>query len=168
MTAAASAPVRAFVAFGANLGDPAASCEAAIQALDTLPGTRVVARSSLYRTAPLGTGPQPDYYNAVFEILTTLPAGRVLERLLDIERQAGRTRTAYRAPRALDLDLLLYDEEVIDEPHLQLPHPRMHERAFVLVPLAEIAPDTVIPGHGPLASLLPGVASQAIERQPRI
>jgi len=156
---------RAFVAFGANLGDPVASFGHACAALDALPGTRLLRRSSLYRSAALGTtDEQPDYLNAVVELHTTLAAAALLAHLFDIEREAGRTREAQRAPRTLDLDLLLYDDEVIREPGLEVPHPRMHERAFVLLPLAEIAPDACIPGHGAAAALLPQVAGQAIAR----
>lgn len=164
MTAAKSAPARAFVAFGANLGDPVAAFKNAMVALESLPDTCINAHSELYRTAPVGTGPQPDYLNAVVELGTTLPPSDLLEWLLTIEREAGRTREAAQAPRTLDLDLLLYDEKVIDMPGLQIPHPRMHERAFVLVPLSEIAPDAVIPGHGPVVALLPHVADQSITR----
>jgi 2-amino-4-hydroxy-6-hydroxymethyldihydropteridine diphosphokinase len=156
---------RAFVAFGANLGEPSASYEHACRALDALPDTALVQRSALYRSAALGTtGPQPDYLNAVIALDTALPATELLARLLDIEHEAGRTREAHRAPRTLDLDLLLYDDDVIRMPGLEVPHPRMHERAFVLVPLAEIAPDALIPGRGVVASLLPAVANQSIAR----
>ena len=161
------APVRAHVALGANLGDPGSALEAAFAALDALPATRLVARSSLYRTAPVGVAGQPDYINAVAAIDTTLPASVLLDALLELERRHGRTRDYHLAPRTLDLDLLLYGSECIDEPELVVPHPRMHLRAFVLVPLAEIAPELVIPGRGALAGLLPPVADQAIERLPR-
>lgn len=156
--------VRAFVAFGANLGDPAAAFALALARLDALPGTRVVAKSALYRTAPVGVGAQPDYINAVIALDTMLDARTLLDALLDIEHGGGRTRDFHMAPRTMDLDLLLHGDRVIDEPGLQVPHPRMHLRAFTLVPLAEIAPDTLIPGIGTVAALLPTVGDQAIER----
>lgn len=156
---------RAFIAFGANLGEPSASFEQACMALTTLPGTHLTHRSALYRSAPVGTlEPQPDYLNAVIEIETTLAPGQLLTHLLNIEHCNGRTREAHRAPRTLDLDLLLYDDVVIHSPQLDVPHPRMHERAFVLLPLMEIAPDAVIPGRGRVADLLPAVADQEIIR----
>ena len=159
-------PVRAFVAFGANLGDPAAAFALALERLDALPGTRVAAQSALYRTAPVGVGAQPDYINAVIALDTTLDARVLLDALLAIEHVGGRTRDFHMAPRTMDLDLLLHGDSIIDEPGLQVPHPRMHVRAFTLLPLAEIAPDTLIPGIGTVAALLPTVADQAISRMP--
>lgn len=159
-----SSTVRAFVAFGANLGDPSAAFALALERLAALPGTRVVAQSSLYRTAPIGVDGQPDYINAVIALDTTLSARPLLDALLAIEHEGGRRRDFHMAPRTMDLDLLLYGTQVIDEPGLQVPHPRMHRRAFTLQPLAEIAPDTVIPGVGTVAAALPAVADQAIER----
>lgn len=157
-------PVRAYIAFGANLGEPAATLALARAAIDGLPDTRVAACSALYRSAPVGVSGQPDYLNAVIAADTGLPATELLDALLAIERAAGRTRDYHQAPRTLDLDLLLYGEAEIDLPQLQVPHPRMHQRAFVLLPLAEIAPGARIPGHGTAASLLPGVADQVISR----
>ena len=158
--------VRAFVAFGANLGDPAAAFALALERLDALPGTGVLAHSALYRTAPVGVGAQPDYINAVIALDTMLDARTLLDDLLAIEHEGGRTRDFHMAPRTMDLDLLLHGDNVIDEPGLQVPHPRMHLRAFTLQPLAEIAPDAVIPGVGAVAALLPTVADQAITRMP--
>jgi len=158
--------VRAYVAFGANLGDPAAAFFEAVQRLDALPGTRVVARSSLYRSAPVGVAGQPDYLNAVIALDTALAPRPLLEALLAIEHDSGRRRDFPMAPRTLDLDLLLHGDAVIDEPGLQVPHPRMHERAFALLPLAEIDPAASIPGRGAVAALLPALAGQAIERVP--
>jgi 2-amino-4-hydroxy-6-hydroxymethyldihydropteridine diphosphokinase len=157
-------PVRAFVALGANLGDPVAAVEKAFAALATLPDTRVVARSCLYRTAPIGVGKQPDFINAVAALDTALPARDLLDRLLGLETRHGRTRDYHRAPRTLDLDLLLYGDATVSEAGLEIPHPRMHQRAFVLVPLAEIAPGMTIPGRGTVAQLLAGVLDQGIER----
>ncbi|NMG28504.1 2-amino-4-hydroxy-6-hydroxymethyldihydropteridine diphosphokinase [Aromatoleum evansii] len=157
-------PVRAFIALGANLGDTAAALDSAFAALDALPGTRLVARSGLYRTAPIGVTGHPDYLNAVAEVETTLPAQKLLNTLLTLEALHGRRRETELAPRTLDLDLLLYGDATISQPGLEIPHPRMHQRAFVLVPLAEIAPDTAIPGHGRAADLLDAVGDQRIER----
>ncbi|ENO76781.1 2-amino-4-hydroxy-6-hydroxymethyldihydropteridine diphosphokinase [Thauera sp. 63] len=159
-----SVRTRAFVAFGANLGDPAAAFALALRRLGELPDSDVVAQSSLYRTAPVGVEGQPDYINAVIELSTALPARPLLEALLAIEHEGGRTRDFHMAPRTMDLDLLLYGDAVVDEEGLQVPHPRMHLRAFTLVPLAEIAPDVIIPGRGRAADLLPGVAAQQIAR----
>lgn len=157
-------PVRAYIAFGANLGDPAAALALACERIAALPGTRVAARSSLYRSAPVGVTGQPDYTNAVIAADTTLPAPELLDALLGIEHAAGRTRDYHQAPRTLDLDLLLYGDAEIHLPQLDVPHPRMHQRAFVLLPLAEIAPQAMIPGHGAVAGLLPAVADQRIAR----
>jgi len=158
---------RAFVGIGANLGDPGTQVEWAIGELAKLAGTRVVRASSFYRTAPIGHVDQPDFVNAVALVDTALAPRDLLDALLAIEHAAGRERTFQNAPRLLDLDLLLYDDEVLDAPGLAIPHPRMHERAFVLVPLAEIAPDSVIPGHGRAADLLKRVNSQKVSRIPR-
>ncbi|MBR0568489.1 2-amino-4-hydroxy-6-hydroxymethyldihydropteridine diphosphokinase [Azoarcus sp. L1K30] len=156
---------RAYVAFGANLGEPQRALQQALKALGELSHTRVVARSSCYRTAPVGVdGEQPDYINAVIALDTALTPRPLLDALLDIETIGGRTRDYHQAPRTMDLDLLLHGTSVIDEPGLILPHPRMHERAFVLYPLSEIAPDLSIPGIGPIAPLLATVANQAISR----
>jgi 2-amino-4-hydroxy-6-hydroxymethyldihydropteridine diphosphokinase len=154
----------AFVALGSNLDDPADHVLRAMDELAGLPGTRVVARSSLYRTAPLGKLDQPDFINAVVQISTELTPRGLLQELLAIEQRHARVRTELNAPRTLDLDLLLYGDEVIDQPGLHVPHPRMHERAFVLLPLAEIAPGAHIPGRGTAASLLPTVDRQLATR----
>lgn len=159
-----SAPVRAFVAFGANLGDPAAALALALERLAALPGTLVAAHSPLYRTAPVGVAGQPDYINAVIALDTTLAPRALLDALLAIELEGGRTRDFHLAPRTMDLDLLLHGHAVVSEPGLVVPHPRMHLRAFVLRPLADIAPDAAIPGHGSVAALLATVADQAIAR----
>ena len=137
-------PVTAYVGLGANLGDPAGAVQQALAALATLEGTRVTAQSSLYRSAPVdATG--PDFVNAVAELQTLLTAPGLLAQLQRLEREAGRERPWRNAPRTLDLDLLLYGSGRIDSPALTVPHPRMFERAFVLVPLAEIAPARVSP-----------------------
>lgn len=152
----------AYVALGANLGDPAATVRAAFGALANLPDSRVSRSSSLYRTAPVGLADQPDFINAVAELQTTLAPEALLDALFDIEQRFGRIRADKNGPRTLDLDLLLYDDQLIDLPHLTLPHPRLHLRAFVLQPLAEIAPQLVIPGRGTVAAWLPAVANQGI------
>ena len=154
----------AYVALGANLEDPVAQVCAALEALTRLPQSRLLRTSSLYRTAPVGIHHQPDFINAVAAFDTTLTPQAMLATLFAIEEQFGRRRDFHHAPRTLDLDLLLYDNAVIDTPLLQLPHPRMHLRAFVLVPLLEIAPDCGIPGRGTASAWLPAVSMQHIEK----
>ena len=154
---------RAFVALGANLGNAVATVQSAIEALRQLPHTQVEAVSPLYRTAPVGLTHQPDFINGVVELHTALPPYALLEALFTIEAQHGRERLYHHSPRTLDLDLLMYDDLVQHDPVLTLPHPRMHERAFVLMPLAVIAADLMIPDHGPVAGLLPMVADQRIQ-----
>jgi 2-amino-4-hydroxy-6-hydroxymethyldihydropteridine diphosphokinase len=135
----------AYVALGSNLDDPARQVESALEELDRLPHTRVVKRSSLYRTAPVGYANQPDFINAVAQLETGLPAERLLEELQALEARHGRQRSFPNAPRTLDLDLLLYGRLVLKTERLTLPHPRMREREFVLAPLREIAPDVEVP-----------------------
>ncbi len=154
----------AYVGIGANLGDPCAQVRRAFDELDAIPGTRVTARSSLYRTAPLGADGQPDYVNAVARIDTALAPAALLGELRAMEDRHGRNRPFRNAPRTLDLDLLLYERERILADELTVPHPRMHERAFVLVPLSEIAPGAEIPGLGLVEDWLARCAGQAIER----
>jgi 2-amino-4-hydroxy-6-hydroxymethyldihydropteridine diphosphokinase len=131
----------AFVGIGSNLEDPRAQVLTAFSELDSLPHTRVVKKSSLYRSAPLGHTDQPDFINAVARIETGLPAERLLAELQALEARHGRSRSFPNAPRTLDLDVLLYGEATLDLPRLKIPHPRMHERAFVLKPLLEISPE---------------------------
>ena len=154
----------AYVGIGANLDDPAARVRGAFAALSEMPGTRVVKRSSLYRSEPQGYRRQPDFINAVAKLDTLLAPTELLASLQAIEARAGRRRSFRDAPRTLDLDLLLYDAARIDDPRLIVPHPRMHERAFVLMPLLEIAPDAEIPGAGRARDCLPRVAGQVVER----
>jgi 2-amino-4-hydroxy-6-hydroxymethyldihydropteridine diphosphokinase len=135
-------PVTAYVALGANLGKATQAVRDAMMRIGELPDTTLVRHSSLYRTAPIASS-GPDYINAVAEISTRLGAPELLGHLQRLEQEAGRERPYPNAPRNLDLDLLLFGSERIDSPRLQVPHPRMHERAFVLVPLAEIAPQLV-------------------------
>jgi len=158
------APTKAFIGLGANLGDPQAQVRRAFAALAELPRTRLLAASSLYRSAPVGVVAQLDFVNAVAEVETALTARALLEALLAEEKRFGRTREFPNAPRTLDLDLLLFGDHVIVEPGLVVPHPRMHERAFVLAPLAEIAPDIAIPGRGRAVTLLAACADQKIEK----
>ncbi len=156
-------PVTAYVAIGANLGDAQVAVQQAMQALGQLPLSRVARRSSLYRTAPLvsnltGAETEPDYINAVVALETALTAPELLQQLQALEQAAGRERPYPDAPRTLDLDLLLFGQARIDSPRLTVPHPRMGQRAFVLVPLAEIAPALVS------AAQLDAVADQAVTR----
>lgn len=155
---------RAFIGLGANLGDPRAQLCAALEALDTIPATRVIARSSFYSSAPLGYQSQPDFVNAVARIETLQEPRPLLAALAAIEDRAGRSRSFANAPRTLDLDLLLFADMVIREPGLSVPHPQMHVRAFVLLPLAEIAPDIEIPGQGAIGPLLAACAEQPIRK----
>jgi len=158
--------VTAFVGLGANLGDAAAALDDAVVRLGGLPGTRVTARSSTYRTAPVDAA-GPDYLNAVVALDTALAPDELLAALHAIEHAHGRERPYRNAPRTLDLDLLMHGDTRSDTASLVLPHPRLHLRAFVLVPLAELAPDLVLAGHGPVRDLLAGVADQPIERLSR-
>ena len=155
---------RAFVALGSNLAEPEAQVLQAFAALNALPQTQLRAQSALYRSAPVGYAAQPDFINAVVLLETALSAPDLLQSLLNIERDCGRIREFRNAPRTLDLDLLLYGDLIMHEAGLTLPHPRMHERAFVLLPLLEIAPDCIIPGKGLAADYLAAVDAQAIER----
>lgn len=159
---------RAFVALGSNLnGDsdsPASQVIRAFQAIDNLPKTKLIKTSSLYQSPPVGYASQPDFINAVVEISTQLTPEALLDALLNIENEAGRERTFSNAPRVLDLDLLLYDDLVLHTKKLTLPHPRMHERGFVLLPLAEIAPDLTLPNHGNVVKLALAHQNQGIKK----
>ncbi len=157
-------PATAYIALGSNLDDPAAQVRAGFAALAALPGTRRVAQSSLYRSTPVGYRDQPDFINAVACVTTTLAPRALLDALLAIEREHGRVRGVRNGPRTLDLDLLLYENLQHHEVGLTLPHPRLHERAFVLAPLAEIDPALKVPGQGAVQALLQGVDSSGIER----
>ena len=149
---------RAYVGLGANLGDRERTLPAAVDALGAEEGIEVVAVSTLRETDPVGVGDQPRFLNGVVALETTLGARELLERLLAAEQRFGRVRVpGEHGPRTLDLDLLLYGDETIDEPGLAVPHPRLHERRFVLEPLAELAPGLVVSGRGSVESLLTGV-----------
>ncbi|HKU55622.1 MAG TPA: 2-amino-4-hydroxy-6-hydroxymethyldihydropteridine diphosphokinase [Gaiellaceae bacterium] len=148
----------AYVGLGANLGDRERTLRAAVEALGEEDGIEVVALSTFRETAPVGVGDQPAYLNGAVVLETTLPARDLLGRLLAVEQRFGRVRVpGEHAPRTLDLDLLLYDDDEIDEPGLTVPHPRLHERRFVLEPLAELAPGLTVAGRGDVKSLLAGV-----------
>jgi len=153
-----------FVALGSNLSDPRTQLLQALQALDRLPHTRVMARSSLYRSAPVGFLGQPDFINAVAQLETELAPKAMLDTLLELEHAYGRTREFLNAPRTLDLDVLLYDDIQHHEHGLTIPHPQMHRRAFVLQPLLEIAPECAIPGIGRATEALRQCAGQRLER----
>lgn len=156
---------RAFLGLGGNLGDPAAAMAAALQALDDEEAVKVVAVSSLYRTPPWGVTDQPDFLNAVAAVDTTLQAEALLHLCLDIERSLKRVRAERWGPRLIDIDILLFGDQHIDKAGLHVPHPRMNERAFVLMPLAEIAPD-IRSGDQTVAARLSGLDSSAITRLP--
>jgi len=139
---------RAAVALGSNIEDPQAQVQRGFDEIAALPETELLARSRLYRTAPVGYVDQPDFVNACALVETKLAPHALLDALLDLERKHGRVRTIPNGPRTLDLDIVLYGDQVIDEPGLRIPHPRAHERAFVLVPLVDVWPDAMIPGRG--------------------
>ena len=150
---------QAFVAIGSNLENPVSQVNSAYVALNNIPNTRVIKTSSLYQTAPIDCinhpqNPVPDFINAVAELETELSPLELLEALFSIENQAGRERPYQNAPRVLDCDLLLYENTCMNTARLTLPHPRMHTRGFVLLPLFEIAPTLSIPNHGKIAELI--------------
>ena len=155
---------RAYIALGSNLAEPEAQVIQAFAALARLPQTHLLAKSALYRSAPVGYAEQPDFINAVALVETALAPHDLLQSLLGSERDFGRIRDFRNAPRTLDLDLLLYGDLMFHEAGLTLPHPRMHERAFVLLPLLEIAPACTIPGKGNAADCLAQVGNQAVAR----
>ena len=151
-----------YIGLGSNLAEPRAQVQSGLQALARVARTRVLRRSRLYRSAPWGKTDQPDFINAVAQLETEFEPRALLEQLLAIEHAAGRIRSADRwGPRVLDLDILLHGERVLDDPGLRVPHPRLAQRAFVLVPLAEIAPDLQVPGIGPIQRLLEQVDTMA-------
>lgn len=160
--------VTAYIGLGSNLVEPQTQVRAGQAALAALPRTTVEACSALYASAPIGLTDQPDFVNAACRVRTQLPARALMQALLDIEKQQGRVRgTAKGGPRTLDLDLLLYGDLVLNDPDLTLPHPRLHERAFVLHPLCELDAGLLIPGRGRAADLLAACASQRVERLER-
>lgn len=156
----------AVIALGSNLENPVQQVEAALQRLAALPGTRLVRRSACYRTAPVGYAEQPDFINAVCEVDTVLDAEALLAQLLQLEQDFGRVRSFRNAPRVLDLDLLLMDGVTRDSEFLTLPHPRMHERAFVMLPLAEMAPERLLP-QGRVGDIAAALDGSGVSRLPR-
>lgn len=153
----------AYVALGSNLADPAAQVAAALGSLRGIPGTRLIARSRLWASRPLGPQDQPDFVNAVAGLLTQLDARELLGELQALERAMGRTGPVVRwGPRSIDLDLLAMGSDELSEPALRLPHPGVHERDFVLYPLAELAPELWIPGRGRVEALARRVANRGI------
>jgi 2-amino-4-hydroxy-6-hydroxymethyldihydropteridine diphosphokinase len=163
VTKAQAGPVNAFVGLGSNLDGPSRQIEASFELLDGIPETSLLAASSLYRSSPFGGVEQPDFLNAVAQLSTTLSAQVLLGHLQQIERVRGRERGGIRwGPRVLDLDLLVYSDQIIDEPDLSVPHPGIAERNFVLLPLRELAPDLEIPGLGRVVDI------SVNEREPRI
>lgn len=157
-------PHIAFIGLGSNLEDPRSQLLRAFAELDRLPDTRLVARSSLYRSAPVGYTDQPDFVNAVAKIGTTLAPQALLKALLQIEHRHGRERSFRNAPRTLDLDVLLYDDVQLHEHGLTIPHPQMHLRTFVLQPLLEIEPGCNIPALGPARSVLQACHGPVLEK----
>lgn len=162
------APRTACIALGANIGEPLRQVEAGFAALAALPETRLMMRSSLYRSAPVGYADQPDFINAVAVIETLLEPHALLDALLAIERAHGRVREFANAPRTLDLDIVLYGDTVMHDAGLTIPHARMLERAFVMVPLAEVAPEMKVPGRGLVRELAAHVDAGSIAQLQRI
>ena len=157
--------IRAYIGVGSNLDDPVTQVKDAFDALEMLPDSIVQAKSSLYSSKPMGPADQPDYVNAVVAIDTLLSPDDLLARLIRIEDQQGRERGGEKwGPRTLDLDLLLYGKNMISRPGLTVPHPGMHERDFVILPLAEIAGNITIPGHGQLRMLITRCESHSLKK----
>jgi 2-amino-4-hydroxy-6-hydroxymethyldihydropteridine diphosphokinase len=159
-----TAVVTAYIGLGSNLDDPESQVRRACAELAQIADSRLVAVSPLYRSEPLGPPGQPDYINAVARLATTLSPERLLDALQAIEQAHGRVRKERWGARTLDLDVLLYGEQVIDSARLTVPHPHMSGRAFVLYPLADIAPELVVPGLGPLVGLLAACPAEGLER----
>ena len=157
------APITSYIGIGANLGDARATVEKAIQQLDMLPATRLTGQSSLFHTAPIDAGGD-DYVNAVARVETRLQPDRLLQELQLLELAAGRERSSVNAPRTLDLDILLFGSREISSGSLIVPHPRLTQRAFALIPLLQIDPMIAIPGKGPAHSFVPSVAGQTIRK----
>jgi 2-amino-4-hydroxy-6-hydroxymethyldihydropteridine diphosphokinase len=161
MTAAMTAVV---LALGSNLGDRQDILQGAVDAIAGLPGVRVTAVSPVYETAPVGGPAQPDYLNAVVLADSTAPARELLDRLHEIEAAFDRVRLVRWGPRTLDIDVIMFGGERSDDPELTLPHPRAHERAFVLAPWHDVDPDAALPGHGPVAELLAKADANGLRR----
>ncbi|MGB9803697.1 2-amino-4-hydroxy-6-hydroxymethyldihydropteridine diphosphokinase [Desulfofundulus sp.] len=155
--------VKAYIGLGSNMGDKKRNLRVALEMLQGVSGITLLRVAPFYRTDPVGYTDQDWFINTVAEVGTTLPPRELLATCLEVENCLGRVRSLRWGPRVIDLDLLLYDGRVIVEPDLQVPHPRMHERAFVLVPLADLVPDFVIPGRGRVRELLAGVDRKGVE-----
>lgn len=165
MVSSETGAVLAFIGLGSNLGGPVAQIASALGKLQTLPDTRLHDVSSCYRTAPMGLLDQPDFINCVASVMTSLGPRALLEALLAIERSQARRRSVPNAPRTLDLDLLTYGDLRVDEPGLTVPHPRLEQRGFVVIPLAEIAPGFVLPSGAVAAELAARLArEQRVEK----
>lgn len=164
MTRRGTIEITAYIGLGSNLDDPAAQVEQAIGELAKLDGVALQRRSSLYRNPPLGDIEQPDFVNAAAEICTSLTALELLESLQKIETRHGRQRNRRWGPRTLDLDILLFGEQILTEGNLVVPHPHLHERAFVLIPLMEINREINVPGMGRVSDLSEAVDSKYLER----
>ncbi|WP_030543926.1 2-amino-4-hydroxy-6-hydroxymethyldihydropteridine diphosphokinase [Streptomyces albus] len=162
-----SNPKRAVIALGSNLGNRLETLQGAVDALEDTPGVRVKAVSAVYETEPWGVDPgsQPSYFNAVVLVRTTLPPGSLLERAHAVEEAFERVRDERWGPRTLDVDIVAYQGVVSDDPALTLPHPRVHERAFVLAPWHDVDPAADVPGHGPVEELLAEIPGQGVERR---
>ena len=157
-----AAPVVVYIGLGSNLDGPAQHVRAALLELGELSEVQLIRHSTLFESPPLGPPGQPDYVNAVAMLVTSLDAYALLDQLQALEQRHGRQRGERWGARSLDLDLLLYGQDRINSPRLQVPHPQMLQRAFVLVPLFELAPELVMPGIGPLADAMPGVSDQRL------
>jgi 2-amino-4-hydroxy-6-hydroxymethyldihydropteridine diphosphokinase len=144
---------RAFLGLGSNVGDRLANLQGALDLMSARPDVRPLRSSRVYETDPVGGPPQPDFLNAVVEVETALSPMELLRACMEVEDELGRVREERWGPRTIDIDVLTLDEEIVDEPDLTIPHPRMHERGFVLVPLLELAPDPVLPGGRRVATL---------------
>ncbi|GGP76866.1 2-amino-4-hydroxy-6-hydroxymethyldihydropteridine diphosphokinase [Streptomyces abikoensis] len=160
-----SNPKRAVISIGSNLGNRLETLQGAIDALEDTPGLRVKAVSPVYETEPWGVEPgtQPSYFNAVVLVKTTLPPDSLLERGHAIEEAFERVRDERWGPRTLDVDIVTYQDVISDDPVLTLPHPRAHERAFVLAPWYDVDPEAVVPGHGSVSELLAGIGREGVE-----
>ncbi len=153
-----------YLGLGSNLSDPCAQLEQAIHSLEMLPDCQILKCSSFYRSRPMGPQDQPEYINAIVSLETNLQAESLLDALQAIEQRQGRVRDRHWGARTLDLDILLYGDEVIDTDRLSVPHPGLHKREFVLYPLYELAPDLMVPGRGSIASLYQHCDANGIER----
>ncbi|MFJ8198751.1 2-amino-4-hydroxy-6-hydroxymethyldihydropteridine diphosphokinase [Streptomyces sp. NPDC096152] len=163
-----SNPKRAVISLGSNLGNRLETLQGAVDALEDTPGVRIRAVSRVYETEPWGVEPgtQPSYFNAVVVLKTTLPPSSLLERAHAIEEAFNRVRDERWGPRTIDVDIVAYADLVSDDPHLTLPHPRAHERAFVLAPWHEVDPEAQLPGRGAVADLLAAVTPAGVQPRP--